>query len=430
MENALQIITTMRQLDEKLLEANEAGKRSDAALRDVFTGFAMDLEAVTAGLPPDPFSEQYYRFQMDLYAKIAGREYAETNEVSTFDVKSMVRRPFPLSSGSTSVVGMHYSALGFVLSHLSLPPNARILEFGPGWGNTTITLAALGYQVTAVDIEPNFCELLNERAALNQVNIDVKCADFFFCEQTQEPFDAVIFYECFHHCADHMRLLRGLHRALKPQGRVFLGAEPIQSNFPIPWGVRLDGESLWAIRRNGWMELGFDHAYFLEALRRTGWTATVRASQDVGWANLWELEQHFDHSVSIDAADPRVETQVGLRSGRSVSASSAGPGYLLYGLRVTLAAGSWVGHVQMTPGFERTGHVVIDVCSEFGHTIHASRDCDLATVELDDANSLQVAFSLGATCSNLELRLFCRESVSASIDGINFSPTDPGSKQG
>ncbi len=46
-------------------------------------------------------------------------------------------------------------------------------------------------------------------------------------------------------------------------------SEPV-TKLPYPWGVRLDGESLWAMRRYGWLELGFDRTYFLRLLRREG----------------------------------------------------------------------------------------------------------------------------------------------------------------
>ena len=42
----------------------------------------------------------------------------------------------------------------------------------------------------------------------------------------------------------------------------------------MPWGVRTDGESLWAIRRNGWLELGFQESYFLRMLAHAGWVVT------------------------------------------------------------------------------------------------------------------------------------------------------------
>ncbi len=84
----------------------------------------------------------------------------------------------------------------------------------------------------------------------------------------------MLFYEAFHHCDDHMRLLSLLHDVLEPGGRVFFAAEPITDAFPLPWGVRLDGESLWATRRSGWLELGFKESYFLSALRRSEFTVS------------------------------------------------------------------------------------------------------------------------------------------------------------
>ena len=67
-------------------------------------------------------------------------------------------------------------------------------------------------------------------------------------------------------------MLDGLHRVLNPGGKVVLAAEPILESFHIPWGLRIDGESLWAIRTNGWLELGFQESYFIETCLRTGWS--------------------------------------------------------------------------------------------------------------------------------------------------------------
>jgi hypothetical protein len=82
----------------------------------------------------------------------------------------------------------------------------------------------------------------------------------------------VLFYECFHHCSDHVQMLDQLHRVLNADGKVVLAAEPILEAFHAPWGLRIDGESLWAIRTNGWLELGFQESYFVETCLRTGWT--------------------------------------------------------------------------------------------------------------------------------------------------------------
>jgi cyclopropane fatty-acyl-phospholipid synthase-like methyltransferase len=63
---------------------------------------------------------------------------------------------------------------------MGLPSGASILEFGAGWGNTSIELAKVGYNVTAVDIEANFVELINLRAGKEGLrNVKAIKGEFF-----------------------------------------------------------------------------------------------------------------------------------------------------------------------------------------------------------------------------------------------------------
>ena len=70
-----------------------------------------------------------------------------------------------------------------------------------------LSMVAVGDDIRAVDVEARFCNLIQRRAARNGVDIEVVNSDFMWAEQVQEPYDAVIFFECFHHCADHLHLL-------------------------------------------------------------------------------------------------------------------------------------------------------------------------------------------------------------------------------
>ena len=130
-----------------------------------------------------------------------------------------------------------------------------------------------GFRVTAVEIDDQFCELIERRCAFPTLLTVVKedMLDF----TTQEPFDAAVFFESFHHCADHLAMLRNLHHIVRPGGAVFFASEPVQK-MEYPWGPRLDGLSLWSTRTYGWLELGFDSDYFTSALGRTGWRAQRR----------------------------------------------------------------------------------------------------------------------------------------------------------
>ncbi|MDQ2804605.1 MAG: class I SAM-dependent methyltransferase [Pseudomonadota bacterium] len=234
----MQVITSLDDLAKKISECNDTlNHQSDDAMRRMFGTFRMDF---SNELPSDPFSSEYRHFQAAIHERITGRRYAVENERSVFDAASMWRRPFPFYTGSCLTAGHHLTAIGFLLRHLDLPAGARVLEFGPGWGNTTLALALLGMHVTAVEIAPSFCEVIRTRAAQDGLAIEVIESDFFWAETVTEPYDAVIFFECFHHCDDHVRLLRALHGAVKPEGTVYFASEPITPDYPIPWG-RADG---------------------------------------------------------------------------------------------------------------------------------------------------------------------------------------------
>ena len=272
--DGVEVVTTLDRLDEKLREVDVAGAESDDAIRQVFATFRMSIEVEDKS---DPWSERYRAHQFDLYHRISSRpEYSTDNEVSGFPVDP--RCPFPYYTKSAGTVGDQLLAVGYIVKTLGLSSGSSILEFGPGWGNTTVTLAQMGYEVTALDIDPTFVQLIRDRAALFGLEPDVRVGAFLDAATIDGQFDAVLFYECFHHCSDHIKLLADLHRIVKPGGRVVLAAEPIFEGFHAPWGLRLDGESLWAIRANGWLELGFTESYFVETCMRQGWAVQRHAS--------------------------------------------------------------------------------------------------------------------------------------------------------
>jgi protein-L-isoaspartate O-methyltransferase len=200
----MKLLKDLAELDAMIAACDAAEATSDDALRALFATFRMEPPAV----PADPFSPEYREAQMALYARIAGRPYSTANEVTAFDVDAAVAAPFPFGTRSCTTAGEHFQAMGMLLRQMALKPGSRVLEFGPGWGNTTIALAKLGHRVTAVDIEPHFCELLRRRAQRERVQIEVVNDDFLWAEGAADgSFDAVVFFECFHHCADHLRLL-------------------------------------------------------------------------------------------------------------------------------------------------------------------------------------------------------------------------------
>lgn len=264
-------------LDAELARATELMGTSPERAQALLGEFAVALPAPP---PPDPFTDIYRDWTWDLYRRISGRPaYDTAHESSPFDLGRALTRPYPYESGSLKLVGRDLAARGHILDTLSkalpavpTPASARprVVEFGAGWGNLTADLVATGLDVTVVELDPKFCTLIGERCANGPGQLTVHQADMLGFA-TDDPFDAAVFYESFHHCADHLSLLERLHRIVRPDGPVLFAAEPVQ-RLRYPWGPRLDGLSVWSSRTYGWLELGFDARYFETALARTGWT--------------------------------------------------------------------------------------------------------------------------------------------------------------
>ena len=278
------VVRNQTELDDAIRCADEAGAVSDDALRQVLASFRYEYHRA---LPADPFSEAYRQAQYEIYRHISGRESYDSarDEATPIRVEDMLRHPFPYGTQSTHTIGEQLIMQGFVLRALGLKAGASVLEFGPGWGNTTLHLAQAGFKVTAVDVFGDYLELIQRRA--KQIGADVETIQRDMLEYRDDRrFDAALFFECFHHCADHLRMLRQLHDLVADDGVIVFGAEPI-GPMTMPWGIRLDGMSVWSIRKFGWFELGFEPAYFSAALRRTGWAAASMTSGDVPHCNVY-----------------------------------------------------------------------------------------------------------------------------------------------
>jgi SAM-dependent methyltransferase len=259
---------TLDALDEELARATELMATAPDDAHALLQSFVL---ALPSSPPGDPFSEPYGEWTWDLYRRISGRDsYDTSHEASPFDLELARQRPFPYQSGSLTMVARDLSARGHLLRALSDLAPRRVVEFGPGWGNVTADMVATGLDVTAVEVDENFCRLVTERCH-GPGRLEVEQADMLTF-YAGHRYDAAVFYESFHHCADHLAMLRHLHGIVRPGGAVFFAAEPIQ-RLEYPWGPRLDGLSVWSSRTHGWLELGFDERYFTRALARTGWRA-------------------------------------------------------------------------------------------------------------------------------------------------------------
>jgi SAM-dependent methyltransferase len=413
----METIRTIAELDAKIAECDRAGETSEDAMRALLGGFRMETPV---NLPRDPFDPAYREAQLELYERIVGRPYAPSNEVTKFDVDSALRRPFPLYTNSSFVAGEYFMAIGFVLQSMALPPGSRVLEFGAGWGWTSILLAQLGHKVTVIDIEPCFCELITRRAEKEGVEIEVINADFFAVEAMERQFDAVLFYDCFHHCDDHLRLLTSLHKVVTPEGRVFFGAEPIESGFPVPWGIRLDGWALWGVRKNGWMELGFRDDYFTRALARTGWSGRRIGVAGQNRQRIWEARRGNNTGVRFAANAPEIKTQIGRIVEGLIALDGSKAGTAIYGPYVEMPPGKYVARLGFRAGAARRGTAKLDVCFDGGRKRLAER-------RVRDDEAAELNFTLREDASDLEIRLFVERGFIGQIEFVEIVPAEKGS---
>ena len=395
--------------------------RDDDHLRDMFSQFSANYDL---NVPQDPFSQAYRDQQFALYKHLTGRDYAITHEKSEFDVAHHAIHPFPFCHGSAATVGNQLLAIGFLIKVMNLPKGAKILEFGPGWGNTTLLLAKMGYQVNAIDIEPNFVELIKTRARMEQIELTCLQGDFSSITHLQDKFDAILFFECFHHAQDHLALMRDCHHVLKEEGLICFGAEPISADFPLPWGLRMDGESLWAIRKNGWLELGFNIDYFHAALRQTGWIGQEHRGHDGLWSHAIIAKRASQFAKTFGfiehAQQPYLRHQIGELEGETLIIRPHEEGYAIYGPYQPLPAGQWDVEILSDETAPLHGQFTLDCVDDMGTKILAPEIHKI----IQQGERARLAFSFTSTTElqSFEVRLKIAPHSQARLKGLRVSP--------
>ena len=96
-----------------------------------------------------------------------------------------------------------------------------MLEIGSGAGNLTIRLAAMGFEVSGVDISPTAISWAKKRAAENSATADFLLGNVVTLDLFEsDVFDVVLDGLCLH-CiigADRDRCLSNVYRVLRPGG--------------------------------------------------------------------------------------------------------------------------------------------------------------------------------------------------------------------
>jgi len=222
----------------------------------------------------DPFSEEYRAEMLAVYEAIKGRQgyNVAKDEKSVYNDKDLNKIP-PYSEKDSAKLSDFLISWAQISRLLDVRGSETILEYGPGSGQLLLMLARSGFEVYGVDIDNEHLNKIRQQA--DALGVQVQLEKGLFGEGfADKRFDRIIFFEAFHHSLEFFTLLKDLRNRLTDTGFVIFCGEPVVpvlcEELPYPWGPRLDGLAVFATRKFGWMELGFTHHFFINALRESG----------------------------------------------------------------------------------------------------------------------------------------------------------------
>ena len=298
------MVITKNELSAFVARSDELGGPGQPATADYWTDFRYQpTVTVDTTLPPD--SDEYFQQMQSLYCEMSGRKIDQkANEFTHFNVNELVNLESPYAFQGPNSRIAHYLRLATPLHTANLNQDAPVLDMGCGWGISSEFLAQLGFDVSAVDINPLFVELVRRRA--ERLGLRIKVTESSFDEYTAASFsyDAVLFYECFHHVINPRSLLKNIYSFLKNRGKLILVGEPIQDTWWPNWGLRLDPMSVYCINKFGWFESGWSEHYLKKILSENNFMPAFHCHPDplIGKFVIAEKEWRLDKSELVNCA--------------------------------------------------------------------------------------------------------------------------------
>jgi SAM-dependent methyltransferase len=392
------------------------------------------VDPVIVEMPPDPFSDAYRRAVLDIHARISGRLCydATTMEHTPLDVARFVARPAAYQYDS-QWLGNYLESFGHIIKKLDVRPGMRVIEFGCGDAELSLHLARFGCDVTVVDIEPDYLEIVRRKAERMEVPIHTVRGDFTDGVDL-EPFDRIFFYQAFHHSLEHQQAIANYARMLRADGFLVFGAEPVIDPagpwgraVPYPWGPRLDGLSLRAMQTHGWMELGFQKPYFEALLARHGLNceqetspvnslaSSIVARRVVGGkaAPPSGCDASFQEPVTDLAREWRDKMMsiIGTKNGDWL-ASEGREGVVLYGPYMPLAAGDYRATFEIASESSLSTDRALATCDiACGDEGQRLTSIDVHDVAGGKRLEVVVPFTLAAPTEKLQFRVIATAGV-------------------
>lgn len=297
---------SFEEIDQTIAAANAAGTELEAveALCRSYAGLPAGMDYIAR---LDPFSREYRDAMLRVLALVTRRpdyQPARDEAANYLPASAEGHVPSVHAQGDSTWLGEFLLSYGSILKAMEVKRGARVLEYGAGEGQIAIQLARMGCDVTVVDIERRYLEIIRREATDLHTSVTTLHGQFGDAP-TGATYDRILFFEAFHHALDHQAVLPRLRERLAPGGRILFAGEPIMEDgnywspvLPYPWGPRLDALSLRAMRHNGWCELGFARSYFVEALMRAGFVTRFHRSAATDRGSAYIAERH-DGTIAL-----------------------------------------------------------------------------------------------------------------------------------
>jgi protein-L-isoaspartate O-methyltransferase len=238
----------------------------------------------------DPFSSEYRSFVMAQYASITGRSYLtdfEEHPITEAEPdRDWATTPWPYNTGDPVALGEHLISMGHIIRAIRPRPGERVLELGAGPGNLAIPLARLGCDVTVLEIERRYTEIIRKRSHRIGIPVKIEQKPFLEAHEIEGTYDLILFCASFHHCDDHQTLLKMVMSKLAPGGRIALCGEPMDEALPYPWGLSTSRDGVNQIVTFGWLELAFRVSYLMDLLKRAGLKPELTVCPDTAMGNV------------------------------------------------------------------------------------------------------------------------------------------------
>ncbi|WP_181183197.1 class I SAM-dependent methyltransferase [Mesorhizobium sp. B3-1-7] len=232
----------------------------------------------------DPFGEEYVAQQIELYKEISVRDLnQQANELTDFILADHVAGANPYTLFPPTSVALHTVRVSRAVQYSGLMSGDHVLDMGCGWGTSCELMAFCGLEVTGLDINPRFVELVNTRA--KRIGHKVGAVQGSFEDIPGDSlYDAALYYESLHHAVKPWETLSLVHSRLKAGGKLMLAGEPVNDMWKH-WGIRTDPLSVYCIRKFGWFESGWSADFISRCVKRCGFEIEHFEAEpgSIGW---------------------------------------------------------------------------------------------------------------------------------------------------